>query len=95
MPVYAVTYVYVDDEPRKDEHRPAHRAWMSERLADGTLLASGPFRTSNGALLICRAENAVTLADMLKGDPFSVEGLIQETKVEQWTNVFGPWTELD
>jgi uncharacterized protein YciI len=94
MAVYAVTYKYVDDKETIDAVRPTHRAWLSERLAEGKLLASGPMIDTPTALLLWQAEDIETLAGLLSQDPFDVAGLIEERTIQQWNPVFGPWSSL-
>lgn len=48
MPVFAVQYAYVDRPEALDEVRPRHRAYLADLLAQGTLLASGPYRSGQG-----------------------------------------------
>jgi uncharacterized protein YciI len=58
----------------------AHRAYLRELKARGTLLASGPFDPrSAGALLLRVPEDAVaaTLDAVRDGDPFVKEGVAQ------------------
>lgn len=91
MPIYAVTYVYEATEEHKSEIRPTHREWLAEQLAEGTLLASGPWVDSAGALLIWRAESQDHLAALLDHDPFDIAGVISERTIKEWNPIQGPW----
>lgn len=92
MPTYAVTYVYNASDEHLAEIRPIHREWLKERLAEGTLLASGPIVDSATALLIWKADSAKALAELLDNDPFDIAGVISERVIQEWNPVFGPWS---
>jgi len=94
MTVFAVQYTYDDRAQRRDEVRPAHRAYLARLLDLGSLLASGPFGDDGpaGALLVVSAESGDEVADLLDADPFVREGLVAHRVVRAWTQVFGPWT---
>jgi len=92
MAVFAVTYLYSADPDDLNLIRPSHRAWLSERLADGSLLASGPMVDNPTALLIWRADSLEALAKLLDQDPFDIAGYIGERTITGWNPVFGPWS---
>ncbi|WP_427016951.1 YciI family protein [Pseudarthrobacter sp. P1] len=90
MSVYAVEYVYAPEEAQiRDDHRPAHRAWLSALVESGNVLASGPFGDGAGALLIFQAEDESTLNQILSQDPFSIAGGIAGAKITEWNPVIG------
>jgi hypothetical protein len=93
MNCYVVTYGYSADEIELNQIRPEHRAWLSEQLAAGNLLASGPMIDRPAALLIWKAENIEALNALLDQDPFDLAGMIGERTIEQWNPVFGPFKE--
>ena len=71
MTTYAVRYTYSDDTAGRDEHRPAHRDFLGDLGADGTLLLSGPFPDAEpaGALLLLEATSADEVRELLREDP--------------------------
>lgn len=92
MPVFAVQYTYVDRPEVVTEHRPAHRDFLRELLADGTVLAAGAFTDGPaGALLIFRGDSAEQIATLLQNDPFQQLGLVQGCEVRAWGQSVGPW----
>ena len=93
MNTYAVNYFYVADKATMDEVRPIHRAWLTQQLEAGFLLASGPMVDNPGALLIFKAESVEALAGLLDQDPFDQAGCIGERVINQWNPVFGPWSD--
>ena len=92
MAVFAVTYKYIPDADLVAAIRPSHRAWLTEQLEAGALLASGPMVDTPTALLIWRSESIETLAGLVDQDPFAVAGLIEERSIQEWNPVFGPWS---
>ena len=92
MPNFAVTYHYSDDVETINEIRPLHRAWLTEQLQAGSLLASGPMVNRPAALLIWNAEDIEGLNQLLDNDPFEIAGVITERTIEEWNTVFGPWS---
>ena len=93
MAVFAVTYLYSAEPDDLNLIRPSHRAWLSERLDEGSLLASGPMVDNPTALLIWRADSLEVLAKLLDQDPFDIAGYIGERTIAEWNPVFGPWSE--
>lgn len=90
MPTFAVTYRYVDQPERLDEHRPEHRTFLRSLHEHGTILLSGPFTEGPaGALLITRGESAEQIRSALDDDPFHREELIAERTLRPWNIVVG------
>ncbi len=58
MPIFVVTYEHPDEEGWQAHVMP-HVGWLQERLKDGSLLASGPFKDlgAKSALLIISASD--------------------------------------
>jgi uncharacterized protein YciI len=94
MSVFAVEYVYApESEAGRDDHRPAHRAWLNGFVESGRLLASGPFADGEGALLLFTAESETALLEELKQDPFNLNQLISGLKVTEWKPVTGAFAD--
>jgi uncharacterized protein YciI len=94
MSVFAVEYVYApDSEAGRDEHRPAHRAWLGSFVEQGRLLASGPYADGTGALLIFTAESEDSLLDELKQDPFNLKNFVSGLKTTEWAPVTGAFAD--
>ena len=90
MPLYAITYEHPNEEGWR-QHVLPHVGWLQDRLADGSLIASGPFKdgASRAALLIMSAPDEAALARLIESDPFSIEGLIANMTVHEWDPIFG------
>jgi uncharacterized protein YciI len=88
---FAVEYVYTADTAKRDEVRPAHRAFLAELQEKGQLLASGPWLTGSGALLIFEFEDEIALKTALEHDPFAEADLVSRVRINEWTPVLGSW----
>lgn len=94
MPTFLVEYTFSPSTAStRDETRPTHRAWLSDLLDKGDLLASGPYTNGLGALLIFRAADRDAVQAILAGDPYVPVAAIDATTVTEWTPVFGPITD--
>ncbi|MEN9608199.1 MAG: hypothetical protein RLZZ06_130 [Actinomycetota bacterium] len=92
MPIFAVTYKYIDDPELINQIRPTHRVWLKELLDQDILLVSGPMVNRAASLLIFRGESVEELSALLDNDPLEVAGVIEERIIEEWNTVFGPWS---
>ena len=69
-----------------------HREYLGTLAEDGHLLGSGPYSDGPpGALLVFQTAGRAVLDSLLAGDPFTVAGLIAETRVRAWDLVLGRW----
>jgi len=94
MPVFAVHYTYRSSQnAERDVYRPAHRGYLRELLGEGKVLATGSYVDNDnpGALLIFQADSAAVVADMLRIDPFMVNGLVAGADIREWAQAMGPW----
>ncbi|MEO0313134.1 MAG: hypothetical protein RL140_364 [Actinomycetota bacterium] len=92
MPIFAVTYKYIDDPELINQIRPPHRVWLRELLDQDILLVSGPMVNRAASLLVFRGETVEELSTLLDNDPLEVAGVIEERIIEEWNTVFGPWS---
>ena len=90
MPLYAVTYDHPDEEGWR-AHLLPHIAWLRDRVADDTVLASGSLPDSpvKAALLIMAAPDRPALDALIATDPFAIQGLIENMTVREWDPIFG------
>lgn len=94
MTTFAVEYTYdVSRTADLDTLRPEHRQFLRDLLAEGTLLASGPWldNAAPGALLLIVADDAEAVLRILDGDPFQRAKLITQRNVRAWNPVLGPF----
>lgn len=64
------------------EHFPAHRAWYTEFMDRGVLLALGPFADRAGSMGVFTTREAAM--DFASGDPFVEHGVVSGWQVREW-----------
>lgn len=94
MPIFAVHYTYsAATAPARDEHRPAHRAWLSGLVDRDVVLSTGPYPDGSGALILFRADDAAAMEKLLAEDPFARQGLIDAKRFVEWQPVMGAFAD--
>jgi uncharacterized protein YciI len=94
VPIFAVHYTYSDAAAAgRDEHRPAHRAWLSGLVEEGVVLSSGAYPDGSGALLLFRSADATALDVLLAQDPFAKNELIAVVRSVEWRPTLGAFAE--
>jgi hypothetical protein len=88
---FAVEYVYTADTAKRDEVRPAHRAFLAEAQSRGELLVSGPWVNNTGALLIFEVADEAALKALLEHDPFAEADLVSRVRINEFSPVLGSW----
>jgi uncharacterized protein YciI len=63
-------------------HTPAHRAFLKTQYEANTLLLSGPFVPRTAGVLWGQAEDRTVIDQMIKNDPFNVEGVADYDVIE-------------
>jgi uncharacterized protein len=98
MPYFALFYDVVDDFiAKRQQYREEHLRLAGEAYARGEIVLAGALaEPADGALIIVRAESAVTAEEFAKNDPYVKNGLIKCWRVRPWTVVVGnaPETSL-
>jgi uncharacterized protein YciI len=84
--MYAVQLAFSDDPPRF-ELRPAHRERLAALVADGRLLAAGPWSDDSGALLVFLVETRADLDAILAEDPYYTVPGVTVAGVQEWNPV--------
>jgi len=83
---YVVYYETAPDAGgRLAELFPAHRARWQRCLAEGTLLAIGPFADGSGAMGVFTTRAAAE--EFATGDPFVLHGAISNWHIREWNEV--------
>jgi len=91
MPLWVIEYTYDERAHLRDQHRPAHRAYLGGLLDTGDMLAFGRYDDAEapGALLIARAESKEQAEDMVRRDPFVIQGLVPAHRIRRWAGQIG------
>jgi uncharacterized protein YciI len=84
---FAAIIEYVRDKAKIAELRPVHRQYLATLKANGQLAASGPFTDDSGALIVYEAASADEAEKILKGDPFSQNGIFVTYVLRPWNPV--------
>lgn len=96
MAYYVIEYRY-DSDLRNlvTDFRPAHRTFLRGLEKAGNLVSAGFFKDAgfDGAMLLLQADSAQEALDLLKDDPFSTNGLIEDVKARQWIPTVGQFAE--
>ncbi len=92
--MFVAEYTYLPSHAAlRDEHRPAHRAWLLDGYEAGRVLSVGAYPDGTGALVIVRADDAGAAAELLSHDPFARAGAIGGTRLREWNCLYGPFTD--
>lgn len=93
--LFAVIYRYEGEPALQDTHRPAHLDYLRTLVENGTLVVSGPWGPDDirGGLLIYAAEGRATVDEIVKNDPFTINGVATDTRVSEWVPLVGPAAE--
>jgi hypothetical protein len=87
--IYPAVIEYVADAARIAEVRPAHREYLARLLAEGKLVAAGPFQDDDfGALIIYHAETIAVVEELIRNDPFHTAGVFVKWTIRPWKMVF-------
>jgi len=75
---------YVDSAEKVASLRPAHRQYMSQLLAEGRLVAGGPFADGSRALFIYEADSVGDAEKIVAADPYQVGGAFASCALSPW-----------
>ncbi len=94
MAIFAVHYTYAEAQAAgRDEHRPAHRAWLNDLVDKGTVLTSGPYPDGSGALILVRAEDLSAAQTLFADDPFAKHSLLHDARIVEWKPTMGAFAD--
>jgi uncharacterized protein YciI len=84
--MYAVQLAFSEDDTRL-RLRPAHRERLAALVADGLLLAGGPWSDDSGALLIFRVDSRAELDELMAEDPYYTAPGVAVADIQEWNPV--------
>jgi uncharacterized protein YciI len=84
--MFAVQLTFTDD-PARLEHRPAHRERLAALVADGRLLAAGPYADESGALLVFLVDGRDDLDAIMAADSYYTAPGVTVADVHEWVLV--------
>ena len=86
MPIYAVELAFDQDDDYRLSVRPAHRTYLAELTAAGTLRLAGPMADGEGALLVYDVADRAALDATIAADPYFAgdQAAASVTSVREW-----------
>ena len=84
--MFAVQLAFSDD-PSRLELRPAHRERLAGLVADGRLLAAGPWSDDSGALLVFLVDDRAALDVLMAEDPYYTAPGVTVASIQEWNPV--------
>jgi len=76
------------DAEKRLAARPRHRAYLEGLLAEGKLVASGPWADDTGAMIIYEAADEGEVRALLQADPFAEPGIVRDVQIKEWNRIF-------
>ena len=93
MPIFAAILTYADKD-KLQQVRPRHRAYLEQLLAQGKLLASGPWTDDSGALILYDAADEAEARALLAADPVSqTPSVLADVHLKEWSRVFASYIQ--
>lgn len=87
MAHYVLEYRYVDAALRASV-RPRHVTYLQSLFEQGRLVMAGPIGAPGaGAMVVYRADSEAEAQQMVDDDPYTVEGVIADRVLREWTVV--------
>lgn len=83
MNYYVYILTIVVDRSIYEPHLPAHRAYLEQLDAAGTLVLSGPFADRRGGMVLIRAASEADARAVADADPLVVAG-VDTYELRQW-----------
>ncbi|MFE5700311.1 YciI family protein [Rhodococcus koreensis] len=94
MSLFVVEYTYsAETAAGREEHRPAHRAWLVDLVEKKTVVASGPFADRSGAFIVVVGPDATAVEELFDQDPFARHDLLTDKRIVEWAPLVGPFND--
>ena len=95
MAIFIVHFEHPDEAGWQQQLMP-HIHFLQDLLAEGVLLASGPYPDADvkSAMLLIVAADEVEAHAIIARDPFAEHGLIENMTVTKWDPIFGVFNDL-
>lgn len=90
MVIHTIGYEYDTQMEGFDEIRAKHREYLASLHADGELLASGPWGSTGGLLVVAADEDRA--GEIRAADPIFAAGATVKSAIRPWKVTLGPWS---
>ncbi len=80
--MFAVHSVYRKPIEEVDQYLPAHRAFLQNLYKKGVTICSGPQVPRNGGFILMRAASKTEAMEIMKNDPYVINGVAEYSVIE-------------
>ena len=80
--IFVLDITYPGGIDAVEPHLEAHRDWLREQYAAGTLLASGRKEPRTGGVILACVEDRTSVEQLIADDPFTRAGVVDYTVTE-------------
>ena len=84
---FAAIIEYAPSPEKIAEIRPVHRQYQTKLKETGKLAIAGPFTDDSGALMVYEADSKEEAENILRNDPFCVNGVFVSWVIRPWKTV--------
>jgi uncharacterized protein YciI len=92
MKYFVVTYTHPDEIGWR-KHLTPHINFLEDLLAKGKMVASGPLVNTpvKSAMIILKVASLKEAEELVKQDPYTIEGQVGELSIVEWDPMFGKY----
>ncbi|WP_158736118.1 YciI family protein [Alteribacillus sp. YIM 98480] len=90
MKLFAV-FLSMKDQELSQKHRPAHLEFLQKQHKEGNVAAYGRLEDGAGGLVIYRTETYEQAEELVKKDPYVVEGA-RGYDIHEWNMISDNWS---
>jgi uncharacterized protein YciI len=80
--MFAFHSVYLKPLDEVDQYLAAHRAFLKELYHNGITVCSGPQIPRTGGFILLKAVNMAEAVEIMKNDPYVINGLAEYSVIE-------------
>lgn len=86
---FTVETTYGGDRDKLAESRPRHREYLQALVEQGKVGAAGPWADDSAGFAIYRVEDRAELERLLAEDPYTIDGVAESRRINEWKLVLG------
>ncbi len=92
MALFILTYGYNETDQRA-ARRDDHVAYLKKLVADGALVAAGPYEDKTGGVILLRAEDKAAAEALVADDPYTRLDVTKDRWLREWQVTVGSVTD--
>lgn len=85
---YFAVFLPIMSPEKSQQYRPEHLAFLEKHRNEGRIFANGKFSDGSGGLVIYLAESVEEVLELVRQDPYVVEGA-RGYEIHEWEVVLG------